>query len=193
MHGRNDLLDALRNTLDATAPRVEVLAGMGGCGKTTVALALAEIASHRGYLTWWVDAGDELMLRDGMLTIAAEVGATAAAVDRALGSAAEAIELCWRLLGSFAGPRWLLVFDGADDVSVLAPAGASLAGGTGWVRSCRTGLTVVTSRLAVESVWGDGPSVHDVGTLDAADGAKIVLDRMPGAGAGRVGPGQGSE
>ena len=61
VRGRDDLLAELRRGM-ARKPRrgggTWVLAGMGGLGKSTVALAAAEAAQARGCRVWWVTAAD---------------------------------------------------------------------------------------------------------------------------------------
>jgi Mrp family chromosome partitioning ATPase len=61
VRGRHELLQQLRHFLRKPDGRVQVLAGMGGVGKSTVALALADYAGRRGWrgprLMWWVSAG----------------------------------------------------------------------------------------------------------------------------------------
>ena len=55
--------------------RVRVLAGMGGVGKSTVALAAAQAARSRGWRVWWVTATDTASLAGGMLEILFQLGA----------------------------------------------------------------------------------------------------------------------
>ena len=46
-----------------------VLAGMGGVGKTTVALWLATEFRRRRWQVWWVNAADSVSLRGGIVEI----------------------------------------------------------------------------------------------------------------------------
>jgi Mrp family chromosome partitioning ATPase len=46
--GRDDVIEALAKEGNADRPRIQVLSGMGGVGKTTVALTVAELAKQAG-------------------------------------------------------------------------------------------------------------------------------------------------
>ena len=57
VRGREGLIGELRRALrpyPRRASRAFVIAGMGGLGKSTVALAAARMARERGYRVWWV-------------------------------------------------------------------------------------------------------------------------------------------
>jgi len=56
--GRSGLPEALRTKLDSPDGKFQVLADLGGAGKTTVALALAEHVRDRGRHAWWISAVD---------------------------------------------------------------------------------------------------------------------------------------
>src|SRR5215216_503999 len=80
---------------------------------------------------------------------------------------------------------WLLVVDNADQPDLLAaPTPASgttlptmVADGTGWIRSTRRGLVVVTSRVGDRRVWGAGQvEVHQLGVLHPEDATTVLLD-----------------
>jgi hypothetical protein len=95
---------------------------------------------------------------------------------------ADAADRFWRLLEN-ASPRWLLVFDEADDPRVLA-AGDSPAGVqdmTGWVRSSARGLALVTSREADPRMWG-AAQLRAIGELREAEAAQMLLELAPSAG-----------
>lgn len=47
---------------------------MGGLGKSTVALAVAEDALARGWRVWWITATDAASLAGGMLEVLAQLG-----------------------------------------------------------------------------------------------------------------------
>ncbi|MEV0997042.1 AAA family ATPase [Nonomuraea sp. NPDC050202] len=60
--GREEVLAELRDAVRTRDPHVHVLAGLGGSGKTTIALRLAADLADAGHLVWWVDASDHAQL-----------------------------------------------------------------------------------------------------------------------------------
>jgi tetratricopeptide (TPR) repeat protein len=202
VRGRRELLQQLRHLLRKPDGRVQVIAGMGGAGKSTVALALADHAGrrrwHRRRLVWWVSAADLISLTGGMATIARLLGATQADLDAVSSASADGPDRLWSLLER-ARPGWLLIIDNADEPSILgAPsrtqdgAGSELAGhggervgdGTGWMRPSVRGLVLVTSRDADSGTWGRDARVHRIESLQDTDSAQVLLDLAPGAGTG---------
>ena len=123
-------------------------------------------------------------MRDRMTTallgLARELGATPGEVGEALAGRRNPADLLWRCLE--ARPGWLLIFDNADDLDVLAVGGSSADGGAAWIRSSRSGLLIVTSRVSDPQAWGRYVELHKVGWLDTATGARILLDLAPAAG-----------
>ena len=77
VRGRDDVVASLLDVSVLGGCRVRVLSGMGGCGKTTVALAAAQAARGWGWRVWWVSAADTASLVRGMSAVAVEAGASA--------------------------------------------------------------------------------------------------------------------
>jgi hypothetical protein len=155
LRGRQALLDKLLALIRGSRQGPAVLAGPGGSGKTTVAAALADYVRARGGQVWWISAIDPVTLLQGLTAVARQLGGTSPDVEAIARGVADAADRFWALLDSTA-PRWLLVFDEADDPGVLA-AGSSPAGVqdlTGWVRSSRRGVALVTSRETDPRIWG---------------------------------------
>ena len=128
VRGRDGLLAELRRPLSRVprqAGRTWVIAGMGGLGKSTVALAVARAARARGWRVWWVTAADTASLTGGMLEVLRELGAPDAVTVPVREGAPTAPGRAWEFLNGAhaAGRKWLLVFDGADNPAVLAAAG----------------------------------------------------------------------
>ncbi|MEU5788293.1 tetratricopeptide repeat protein [Micromonospora purpureochromogenes] len=157
------------------AVRVRVLHGMGGSGKTTVALQVAHRLQKRGVTVWWISAAEDTDLQTGMRQLARRLGATASELDRDW--ADNAPEVLWRRLATHPG-RWLLIIDNADDPRLLAPAHETVAARRGWVRPVDTfrGALLVTSRDGDAAGWGDWCRLHPVGMLSPAEGAQVLLD-----------------
>ena len=64
--GRDGLVDELRRALRPypwRASRAFVIAGMGGLGKSTIALEATRMAKARDYRVWWIGAADAALLR----------------------------------------------------------------------------------------------------------------------------------
>ncbi|MEW1635220.1 alpha/beta fold hydrolase [Streptomyces sp. NPDC093801] len=159
--------------------QVHVLTGLGGSGKSRLALETADRAQRDGRRVWWVSM-PELSLR--MRMIARDLGAPSITVERAwlLGTA---MDLVWTLLNDCPDP-WLLVFDNADDPARLGPRDGDVSSGTGWLRRPQNarGTVLVTSRARRPQTWGDGLRIHRIPLLDEDDGASMLLERTGGLG-----------
>lgn len=182
LRGRRMLIDELLMLVRRPEDGPAVLAGIGGAGKSTVAAALAEQVHGRDRQVWWVSAADPASLSAALVMVARQIGGSSLDVKAIALGTADAPDRFWSLLER--APReWLLVFDNADDPWVLA-AGDSPAGvqdSTGWVRSSRRGLALVTSRETDPRIWR-AARLHVVGQLNEADAAQVLRDLAPAAG-----------
>ncbi|MFI7026663.1 tetratricopeptide repeat protein, partial [Micromonospora sp. NPDC049900] len=176
VRGRDGVVNDLLAPPAAHSSQVRVLVGMGGCGKTTVALAATREAQASGWRVWWVSAVDGATLVAGMSAVAREAGASAEEV-RDADSDLTLAGVVWGWLDRMPG-RWLLVIDNADVPELLAPAGTSVAGGQGWLRSAGDGVVLVTSRVTDRRVWGQRAGWFPLGELDQRSAALMLLDRI---------------
>lgn len=174
--GRTRLLGELgRAVTDLDGPRVHVLHGLGGVGKSFVALSLAHWAASRGVVTWWVSAGEKATVSAGMRALAVELGARPHQIE--MGGAAD---LVWRLLGGYRKP-WLLIIDNADDPprDLLSPEGP-VSDGAGWLRppTGRHGAVLITSRDGTSRTWGTASwlRLHRLEPLGDRDGAAVLCE-----------------
>ncbi|MHA6757966.1 tetratricopeptide repeat protein [Streptacidiphilus sp. PAMC 29251] len=182
IRGRDRLLDLLASIVAGATqmqddPRIHVLHGLGGCGKSLVALSAVRSAAQIGVRTWWIAADDAATVTGGMFALATELGASP---DRLrLGSLPD---ILWRQLQELDEP-WLLVLDNVDDPPhSLALTGHRVTDGTGWLRPTgqAIGTIVVTTRDGSRTTWGtnqpDWIRLHRIGTLGREDGARVLLE-----------------
>ncbi|MEV0843717.1 hypothetical protein AB0I55_29760 [Actinocatenispora sera] len=162
VRGRDELLAELA---DGIHGRITVLWGFRGVGTSTVATALAQRVQAR---TWFVRAADADALRAGMVSLAYELGAGEGEVrSRHLG------DLVWQRLHDL-DTHWLLVLDGVTEPDALG------TDGTGFLRQPPdNGALVVTAQT---DRWPGWVTERAIDTLDAESGARVLLDRAPGAG-----------
>ncbi|MFI1810586.1 tetratricopeptide repeat protein [Streptomyces sp. NPDC020422] len=167
LRGRDALLALLLG-----ASGTHVLYGLGGVGKTSLALEVAGSFAAQGAPVWWVAAQDGGRLAGGMRAVARRLGLG----EEELASGQTA-DLLWERLARLPG-RWLLVLDNADDLGLLDGPG-SLAAGTGWVRTApgSGGLVLVTTRDGDLGAWGAGPVLHPLGVLPGDQGGRVLVDR----------------
>lgn len=185
VRGRDALLAELRRAL-AKKPRGRngtwVLTGMGGLGKSTVALATAQTAQARGWRVWWVTAADAASLTGGMLEVLHQLGAPESVTRPVRQGSPLAAERAWTYLnaGHLHG-RWLLIFDNADTPAVVAASGAaSPADYAGWLRPDPSGMVIITTRTKDPQIWGPGVNLRELRPLDDATAARVLADLAPG-------------
>jgi len=186
VHGRATLLRDVDTFLDGgddvrhqRRAGVVVLHGIGGIGKTTVALEIAHRALARGVTTWWVPADNADSMRAALYAVAFSAGARDNDFDHA-----HPADVLWRCLNSLQRP-WLLVVDNADDPTALGGEGRAVAEGVGWLRppTHRQGTVVVTSRDGRVEQWASWVHLRHVPTLEPDSGADMLMDLAPDAGA----------
>ena len=173
--------DGLLAELAGPGPWVRVLHGLGGCGKTRLALEAAFQAQQSGLEVWWISAAEAGVLAAGMRALGRRLGVS----DAELGHG-DAADVIWRRLAGKQDP-WLLVLDNADDPQVLAGAGSCVAEGRGWLRPVtgQAGMVLVTSRDGSPASWGSWPRRHRLEMLPADPAAGVLADHAghhPGLG-----------
>ncbi|MGW4866313.1 FxSxx-COOH system tetratricopeptide repeat protein [Streptomyces chartreusis] len=176
LRGRGALLERVESALSPSGGQsMQVLCGMGGCGKTFLALEVAHRRTRAGQQVWWIDARQGTTLEAGLRAVARHAGAT----DEQL-NAGDTADVLWSALSQLAAP-WLLVVDNADDPALLDGPG-SLRSGTGWLRphTCPLGSVLITTRDSSAATWGSLCTLYPVRPLsdadEIADAAQILLD-----------------
>ncbi len=139
--GREPSLRQLGALLTAAATNPVVIHGLGGVGKTHLALEYAH--RHRGdyALIWWIPAGDESGLRRSVRDLADRLGLR---IGRDLN---HVVRVVVTRLESTA-QRWLLIFDNLED-EVIVDHALPAAGGD----------VLITTRNPGFASWGEALSV----------------------------------
>jgi hypothetical protein len=156
--GREDLLALVHERVTAgDPPRVVVLCGLGGVGKTSLAAEYAHRHLGEVGIAWQIPAEDATIAEQGMAELAAQAGGRELADLRDPVASVHAVLAAWPA-------DWLLIFDNApDEASVrrlLPPAGR--------------GRVLVTSQ---SQRWAAAEMLH-VPMLDAGAAARFLADRV---------------
>jgi TIR domain/Tetratricopeptide repeat/NB-ARC domain len=158
--GRDAALVEIREHLLTGGTAVaRALHGMGGVGKTQLALEYAYRFAGNYELVWWVTAERAELIATQLASLATEAGIAASNVD-----VPTAIRTLYTDLRSL--DQWLLIFDNADDPRALRQW---LPGGPGHV--------LITSR---NPNWDEIAAPIDVQVFAAEDAVTLLRRRMPG-------------
>ena len=155
--GREELLTRVHTALtEGARPRMLILCGLGGAGKTSLAVEYAHRHLAEFGVAWQVSAEDPAIIAAGISELAAQIGAREVADLRDPVASAHAV------LAAYPA-EWLIVIDNApDEASIrrfIPPAGR--------------GQVLVTS----QSQHWHGQQVLDVPMLDQEVAAEFLLNR----------------
>jgi tetratricopeptide (TPR) repeat protein len=177
--GRDSVLSQLRDALatGASAVRPQVVYGLGGVGKSELALHHARACQADYPLMWWITAEGRAQIQAGLAGLAARLCSEVAEA----GTTAEAAG--WAMAWLQAHDRWLLILDNVNDPGDVEPLLGRLTGGhilittrrdTGWDQIADSiSLGVLASGPAAELLTarvGDRrPADEDAAVLIAAE------------------------
>jgi hypothetical protein len=160
--GRDELLAAVRDRLEAgDRAVVQALQGMGGVGKTQLAIEYAHRFADAYDVAWWVNSEQAGLIGDQLAALGTALGCVEPGAGTGAVRAAVLAELHQR-------GRWLLVFDNAEDPAEIRPW---LPGGAGHV--------LITSRART---WTELASPVEIDVLARAESVAILRDRVTGPG-----------
>jgi tetratricopeptide (TPR) repeat protein len=117
--GRTELLDRLGERLTAggaTAVLPAALHGMGGIGKTQMAVEYIYRHLHDYDIIWWIQATEQAQVRAGLTELAQRLGLPGSSEAH---TAVPAVQEALRVGRPFR--RWLLVFDSAESPETVRP------------------------------------------------------------------------
>ncbi|MEV0536076.1 tetratricopeptide repeat protein [Kitasatospora sp. NPDC050463] len=163
--GREDELAWLRRVLDSdgssAVTQSPTVHGLGGIGKTTLALSYAHLHRHSYSLRWWINAESPARIEQSLAALATRLAPTWAA------NSSEQERATWALNWLYWHQGWLLVLDNAEDPRDLHPYLGSLIGGH----------LLITTRRATG--WPRGTPTHALGVLAPDEAAALLCDPDP--------------
>jgi tetratricopeptide (TPR) repeat protein len=161
--GRDELIHELHNLLvTSTSRRVllpNTLHGLGGVGKTHLAVEYAYRFAHEYDLVCWLPAHDVTQVRASLVELGRAMGLPDNAnVTRAVNEALNALRPGGRYR------RWLLVFDNADQTESLKP-----------YLPARTGHVLITSRNVG---WSEEATPFEIDVFTRKESVALLRERV---------------
>jgi tetratricopeptide (TPR) repeat protein len=164
--GRSELINELRNRIVAqerTALVPRALYGLGGVGKTQLAIEYAYRFASQYQIVWWIRADQPPLVRTTLASLASRLdieGPQSSRVEDTMSAVLDALRL------GKPYDRWLLVYDNADEldeIRSLIPAGH--------------GHVIVTSR---DRGWAGVADALEIDVFKRVESKELLRLRVPG-------------
>ena len=157
--GRNDELAALRERLSGGGTAVvQALRGLGGVGKTQIALEYAHRFADEYDIIWWLNAEDPALIGEQLAALAVQLDLVDVGTDTA-----PAVAVVKAHLRGY--DRWLLVFDNAVDSTGIREW---LPGGRGHV--------IITTRAGG---WSHIAATMGIDLMPRAESVQLLRTHHP--------------
>ncbi|TGJ79179.1 hypothetical protein E0Z10_g9594 [Xylaria hypoxylon] len=163
--GREDVLDRVHNALDIDSPSSTLksiaLFGMGGVGKTQIALQYAYQNLQHFEVVLWVAADNPIAIGQSFRAIANELGLLKTDDDQK-----DAVAAVWKIKNWLITTKTtcLVIFDNADDLAALK---------TAWPESITGSVLLTTRNFAVATTLA--AQYMQVDTFSDNDGSELLL------------------
>ncbi|GIE29594.1 ATP-binding protein [Actinoplanes italicus] len=158
--GRDDILNRVHDGLSGDGRvAVQAVHGMGGVGKTQLALEYAHRFAGGYDLVWWISAEQTSLIGERFVALGTELGIIDAEADSTVAKS--------KVLGYLAGRRrWLLIFDNVADGQDILP----------WLPRGR-GHVLITSR---RGNWQQIAHAVELDVLPREDAVRFLTEQRPG-------------
>jgi tetratricopeptide (TPR) repeat protein len=173
--GRKDEIDALEQKLFVKRRcQKTAVVGLGGVGKTQVALQFAHLAlkKHLDVSVFWVPAMSSETFEQACREVAGVLGILGAEDDEE-----DAKELFRRYLSTEKAGKWMLIVDNADDIGILESSGGE-KGILDHLPTSELGLTVFTTRDRKTAYRLAGNNIVCVDKLDRQTASNLFKASM---------------
>jgi cellulose biosynthesis protein BcsQ/tetratricopeptide (TPR) repeat protein len=157
--GRDRIMRQLRDRLVARRNAVpSTLLGLGGVGKTQIALEYAHRFAADYDIVWWISADQPGLVRAQLASLATALRLASSETTDQVNEVHEALRR------GDPSPRWLIIFDGSDDPEQIRPF---IPEGPGDV--------IVTSR---SPAWQQVGDCEDVGVFERQESLDLLARRV---------------
>ncbi|MBU1627360.1 tetratricopeptide repeat protein, partial [bacterium] len=157
--GREETLTRLRNKLTTGEPASNILSmhGLGGIGKTQIALEYIYRHAKDYSLIWWINAEEPASLASDFASLAVPLGLPTKDLKEH-----EIVEMVCNNLERIEG--WLIIFDNADSAESIS----------NYIPKSDTGHVIITSR---NPNWGGVALTRHIEELKLDDSVEFLLKR----------------
>ncbi|EXA29858.1 hypothetical protein FOVG_18692 [Fusarium oxysporum f. sp. pisi HDV247] len=173
--GRDDVLMKLQSLLFETNSRKAALVGLGGIGKTQIALQLAYWIKEkkRDYSVFWVPALSSASFEQACVQIM-----DACDISTTNNNKVDAVESVRQYLSSKRAGKWLLVVDNADDAQTVMDSVGTESGIYRSLPQSDQGQILFTTRYRKVAVSVAGRNILDVPAMDRDEARSYLKEAL---------------